>query len=111
MEEEELSKLVQLGEKMGLSGDKLYEFVNDKEEALRKKEEDRIAREERAAEREARRIEQGLESRTKVALLERQIQLEKVNSGTCRSKRYWVNYYSLIIDIWCLNIVVLYTYI
>ena len=80
MEEEELSKLVQLGEKMGLSGDKLYEFVNDKEEALRKKEEDRIAREERAAEREARRIEQELESRTKVTLLERQIELEKVKS-------------------------------
>ena len=37
MEEEELSKLVQIGEKMGLSGDKLYEFVNDKEQALRKK--------------------------------------------------------------------------
>ena len=82
-----MSKLVQIGEKMGLSGDKLYEFVNDKEQALRKKEEDRIAREERAAEREAKRIEQELnwqmsvkESQTKVTLLEKQIELEKVKS-------------------------------
>ena len=49
MEGEELSKLVQRGEKMGFACNKLYEFFNDKEQALRKKEEDRIAREERAA--------------------------------------------------------------
>lgn len=103
--EKELEKLVEIGQKLGLQGDKLLEYVREKEKTERKMEEDKLLREERAREREAKREEKELdlqimqceqearrkekelsmemqmkESNNQMSLLEKQIQLERVKA-------------------------------
>lgn len=103
--EEELEKLVEIGKKLNLKGEQLLEYAREKEKAQRKSDEDRLQREERAAERDAKRVEKELslrmiereqeakkvekelsleiamkESESQLALLDRQIQLEKIKA-------------------------------
>ncbi|XP_061193708.1 uncharacterized protein LOC133201936 [Saccostrea echinata] len=103
--EKELEKLVEIGQKLGLQGDQLLEYVREKERAERKIEEDKLLREEKAKEREAKREEKELdlqivqceqesrrkekelsmemqmkESNNHLALLEKQIQLESAKA-------------------------------
>ena len=56
--EKELEKLVEAGQRLGLQGDKLLEYLREKERAERKREEDKLLREERAKERERERERQ-----------------------------------------------------
>ena len=103
--EKELEKLVEAGQKLGLQGDNLLEYLREKERAERKREEDKLLREERAKEREAVKeqkemeiqlmhIEQDAkkrekelsmemqikESNSQMVLLDKQIQLERVKA-------------------------------
>ena len=55
--EQDIQKLVEVGKNLGLSGEALLTYLTEKERTQRKVEEDRLQREERAAERNAKRVE------------------------------------------------------
>jgi hypothetical protein len=78
-------KLIQLGQGLGLSGEKLLEFIEKRESTELEKEErlerDNLAREERAHEREQKALLAECQRRDKeldIVLMEREIELEKV---------------------------------
>ena len=61
--EKELENLAEIGKRLGLNGEQLLDYVREKQRHERKLEKDRLSREERAKERDAKREEKELTCR------------------------------------------------
>ena len=77
---ENLDKLIATGKSLGLEGDKLLQFVHEREEREQRKKLDAIAREKRLRDREQKKIE--LEAQLKLEMLNKEIELQKAKAET-----------------------------
>ena len=74
---ENLDKLIAAGKSLGLEGDKLLQFMHEREEREQREKLDAIAREERLRDREQKKIEQ-----LKLEMLNKEIELQKAKAET-----------------------------
>ena len=77
---ENLDKIIAAGKSLGLEGDKLLQFVHEREEKEQKEKSDALARKERMKDREQKKLEK--EAQIKLEMINKEIELQKARAET-----------------------------